>query len=70
MSQCRSKAYLGFFRSNSAAKQLHIESMKCKTQKQGEINIYTLSIDYFEGVEIDKTTIPTIDAYNKWVVVD
>ena len=35
-----------------------------------EINIYTLSIDYFDGVEIDKTTIPTIDAYNKWVVVD
>lgn len=35
-----------------------------------EVDLYTLSIDYFDGVEIDKKTIPSIDFYNKWLVVD
>ena len=35
-----------------------------------DVDLYTLSIDYFDGVEIDKSTIPSIDFYNKWLVVD
>lgn len=35
-----------------------------------DVDLYTFSIDYFDGVEIDKTIIPSIDLYNKWLVVD
>ena len=35
-----------------------------------DINLYSISIECFENVEIDKVKLPTIDIYNKWVVVE
>ena len=35
-----------------------------------EIDLYTISIDYFDNVEIDKEKIPSIGVYYKWLVVD
>lgn len=35
-----------------------------------EIDLYTISIDYLDNVEIDKEKIPTIGIYYKWLVVD
>ena len=57
------------FKSNEDKKKFEDE-FKPILDEEVEINLYTLSIDYFDGVEIDKTTIPTIDLYNKWLVVD
>ena len=55
---------------NADEKEKFEKEFKPILDEEVEINLYTLSIDYFDGVEIDKETIPTIDFYNKWLVVD
>lgn len=35
-----------------------------------DIKLYTFSIDYLDGVEINKEKIPSIGIYYKWLVVD
>lgn len=35
-----------------------------------EVDLYTISIDCFDGVEIDTEKIPTIPVYYKWIVTD
>ena len=35
-----------------------------------DIKLYTFSIDYLDGVEINKEKIPSISVYYKWLVTD